>query len=194
MARHRRSCQKNNLKIRGWHANGCPPLFDVQLKLHGTKLTSLCNQVINLWSNYIRENRPGIVILAARWPTFYELRENYGMNERRNRQLLLSTDNPIYTREASREVFASQLAFTVNEILALDGKVILFSQAPEPGVNPWDCSDIPTYLITMRKREERCQFVKNGKPLYKDFLHLNGSGSRHAAQQIEKEFNEFVSK
>ena len=143
---------------------GCPPVFGAYrvydlpegITNEGLRQKN-CRIQIEKWEDYVRSGEFDYVLLSARWNWLFEPAEYYDTIQPKS--LLVDKNKPQFSEESSRAVFASQLDYTVSVIHDSGAKAILFGQVPHSGKDLEGCNNMPSFLLSDKKINQRCNHV-----------------------------------
>ena len=156
--------EKYNLSFTFFTFTGCPPIFGTY-KVYGAPEAiseeSLkqrkCREQTAIWEEYVVDNKFDYVILSSRWNWLFEPRKYYDTIQRRD--LLVDKLDRQFTVEDSKSVFCSFLDYTVKVIHDSGAKAIIFGQVPNAGFDLEGCDNVPRFLISEKRVNERCNHV-----------------------------------
>ncbi len=124
---------------------GCQPLVGVTaVTPQGVELTKDCRARNDEVIRRIAEQRPKLVILAARWNFSESGRHEDDRGE--NGIYYIKNSKVSLTRENSRAAFETALRDTIDRLTAFGAKVLIMGQAPEMWVDAARCVAIARYL------------------------------------------------
>lgn len=113
--------------------SGCPPLIEYQTKKMDGENRKGCHVRNDVVLELVKRHRIPLVFLVARWP-----REVLG-SQNGNEGPYYDPARPYHGSDRSRMV-SDSLNSTIDALLALDAKVVLVMDVPEPGY------DVPVFL------------------------------------------------
>ncbi|MEE9313214.1 MAG: acyltransferase family protein [Rhizobiaceae bacterium] len=145
---------------------GCPPVFGTYKIFdapRGIKKESRrqkgCKDQTKIWEKFVEDNAKqyDYVILSSRWAWLFE-RGIYFQKAIRS-DVLVDKNNPKFSVEDSKRVFKEKMAYTLDKILKLGMKPIVFGQVTNHERSLEGCDNVPRFLFSEKTILQRCSKV-----------------------------------
>lgn len=137
--------ENTNSRFESWTLGSCYPVFGVRPFYAPLNEPSarLCGDLIRTWENYVVEEEPDVVILAAAWSSLLEGGMYAGVH--RDRHYLLLSDDDMISSARTEFLLHRQLVSMFRQISSIGAHIVFVQQVPDLARDPMSCALPPLY-------------------------------------------------